>query len=679
MSWQVLHSERAQLESEARARLESQVRLALWRLDSRVTPLIASEAARTHDTFVDPPDEELSPEIKLRFARRGDKEITSRGVDAEMLAAFVDRVSPSRLDAALPKPLRRSETTPPETGAVAIVETSSLAMPPLAQSERLLQAQGRKRQATTPVQIAPVEQNQASKQTKASKQEIQQQTISDNEYRQRKLNIDRNAYNYSNSLDPEFQSDQGWSKRAASNAPPPPQRKKKKRTKRRKAKPKPPPPPETQSLEEQALPNEDVSPEQGLLPNASAQVELPTTGLSSRGSLHSDQQSVGGLAKEAGEAEVPGELWHQPGALEIEESVTAAVWIGEELLLARRASAQDGEWIEGTWVDWPRLRAQMLAEISDLLPQASLLPVPPADSLDANTDKSRLLATLPLRLDPGVGLAAFIPEGDDEGLSAANLGLALAWLVVLFVLGATAALLRATLDLSERRGAFVSAVTHELRTPLTTFRMYTEMLSEGMVTDEEQRKGYIETLGREALRLDKLVQNVLTYARIEDERAQVNVEEHRIGELVESMEARLRERAEQAKFEFEIELAPELQDKTMRIDLTALEQILFNLVDNAAKYGRSEERARIEVKIAKVSNGRIVFDVRDFGQGIPADEINKVFRPFQKADEHAAGTLPGVGLGLALCRRLAEAMHGDLRLSDAKPGARFELQLPLRG
>ena len=69
--------------------------------------------------------------------------------------------------------------------------------------------------------------------------------------------------------------------------------------------------------------------------------------------------------------------------------------------------------------------------------------------------------------------------------------------------------------LSERRGAFVSAVTHELRTPLTTFRMYAEMLAEGMVPSPEARQKYLETLRREADRLAHLVENVLQYARLE--------------------------------------------------------------------------------------------------------------------------------------------------------------------
>ena len=76
-------------------------------------------------------------------------------------------------------------------------------------------------------------------------------------------------------------------------------------------------------------------------------------------------------------------------------------------------------------------------------------------------------------------------------------------------------LLAGVVALSERRAAFVSSVTHELRTPLTTFRMYADMLARGMVPDAERRQQYLETLRTEAERLTHLVENVLSYARLE--------------------------------------------------------------------------------------------------------------------------------------------------------------------
>src|SRR5439155_15089133 len=117
----------------------------------------------------------------------------------------------------------------------------------------------------------------------------------------------------------------------------------------------------------------------------------------------------------------------------------------------------------------------------------------------------------PVKLNPG----ETIPLDAAEGLTPVRVSLSIAWLCALLAAGAVAALLLGAVRLSERRGAFVSAVTHELRTPLTTFRMYAEMLAGGMVPDEARRRHYLETLRIEADRLSHLVENVLSYARLE--------------------------------------------------------------------------------------------------------------------------------------------------------------------
>ena len=104
-------------------------------------------------------------------------------------------------------------------------------------------------------------------------------------------------------------------------------------------------------------------------------------------------------------------------------------------------------------------------------------------------------------------------------ISAIRISLIIAWCCLVLGCVASAVMLRSVMVLSERRAAFVSAVTHELRSPLTTFRMYAEMLAEGMVRDEQQRRTYLETLRVEADRLSHLVDNVLQYARLERGRA----------------------------------------------------------------------------------------------------------------------------------------------------------------
>jgi signal transduction histidine kinase len=108
-------------------------------------------------------------------------------------------------------------------------------------------------------------------------------------------------------------------------------------------------------------------------------------------------------------------------------------------------------------------------------------------------------------------------------------------------------------------------------------------------------------------------------------------------------------------------------------DAGAVEQILFNLVDNACKYAASASDRRIQVD-AVASGREVVVTVADHGPGIAPADRAALFRPFGRSAAQAAGNAPGVGLGLALCRRLARAMRGDLVLASG-PGATFRLHL----
>jgi signal transduction histidine kinase len=243
---------------------------------------------------------------------------------------------------------------------------------------------------------------------------------------------------------------------------------------------------------------------------------------------------------------------------------------------------------------------------------------------------------------------------------------------------AAAVTLRGVVALSERRGAFVSAVTHELRTPLTTFRMYAEMLAEGMVPSAQHRQDYLEPLRREADRLAHLVENVLQYARLERGRPGGRREEVALATLLERTAPRLADRAEQAEMKLEVDVADEVQSLSLCTDPAAVEQILFNLVDNACKYASHGEDKRIHLEISAASR-HLQFRVRDHGPGISRQGQRKLFLPFSKSVHEAANSAPGVGLGLALSRRLAKDLGGSLTLAtqDGGSGAVFVLELPV--
>jgi signal transduction histidine kinase len=347
------------------------------------------------------------------------------------------------------------------------------------------------------------------------------------------------------------------------------------------------------------------------------------------------------------------------------EGPLTPVWVHGALVLARRIRVDGREYLQGCWLDWPHIRDSMLSDVRDLLPNARLEP----SGAQGRGDDQRKLASLPVELIPGA-----VHTEELSSSTPIKLVLGVAWIAVLLAAIAVGVLSFGTVALSERRATFVSAVTHELRTPLTTFRMYSEMLAEGMVTDEAKKQSYMDTLRREAIRLGHLVENVLAYARIERGRATGRIEDLPARETLERIAERLRDRATQAGMSVEVELPA--AGLRMRADATAVEQILFNLVDNACKYAGSASDKRIEIAV-RARGGRVAIDVKDHGPGIGKDVRRRLFSPFSKSAERAAISAPGIGLGLALSRRLARTMGGDLSLESSSAGASFVVELPV--
>jgi signal transduction histidine kinase len=346
------------------------------------------------------------------------------------------------------------------------------------------------------------------------------------------------------------------------------------------------------------------------------------------------------------------------------EGVSQPLWLGGRLLLARRVQVGNQVRVQGCWLDWDRLQERLKSEVADLLPNVVLTPV-----TSTNVQASRLLASLPVQL------SAPMPAVIVSPYSPIRVSLVAAWCCLLLVAIAAAVTLQSVVTLSERRAAFVSAVTHELRTPLTTFRMYAEMLAGGMVPEAEQRQHYLETLRVEADRLAHLVDNVLQYARLERTNPNRRRQEVAVQDLFDRMQVRLGDRARQAEMEVALQIES-CAEQTLVTDPQAVEQILFNLVDNACKYAAHTSKKQIDV-IVTCDDGKLLICVRDYGPGISAAGRKRLFRPFSKSVHDAAHSAPGVGLGLALCERLARDLGGRLQFEPADPGCRFCLRLPL--
>ena len=346
-------------------------------------------------------------------------------------------------------------------------------------------------------------------------------------------------------------------------------------------------------------------------------------------------------------------------------SATKPVWIGDELFLLRSISGPQRA-ITGSWIRLEALQARLLGEIRDLLPAARLIPAmaPSADGL--------VLASLPLRLEPGPLDFRSMPA---TPAPAVLLSLGTGWAAALLAILAASFLVFGIMRLSERRASFVSAVTHELRTPLTTFRLYSEMLESNAVKPEK-RGDYLRVLSREADRLSHLVENVLAFSRIERGSARSAVSSSRVGDLLDSMRERFEARLATAGMSLHMPLDGPAAAETLRADATAIEHILFNLVDNAAKYAAGGSPPALEISVAR-NRGKLEIRVSDHGPGIPPEEHRRIFRAFHKSAREAAESRPGVGLGLALSRRLSRGMGGELTCGSAPArGATFILSLP---
>lgn len=353
----------------------------------------------------------------------------------------------------------------------------------------------------------------------------------------------------------------------------------------------------------------------------------------------------------------------------ISEGVSQPLWLGDRLLLARRVKLGDDEVIQGCWLDWTNLQKDLVGRYAGELPGLQLQPVR-RDTDRSHIKVTRLLATLPVQV--------VVPDGElaPQPWSPLRLSLIIAWSMLGLAACAVAILLQGVVTLSERRGAFVSAVTHELRTPLTTFRMYAEMLAENMVPSAETRQHYLETLRVEADRLSHLVENVLAYARLERGRQGQRRDAITLGKMIDHARHRFADRAAQAAMELVVE-PNQLQELVVRTDPAAVEQIVFNLIDNACKYARGASDNRLHLSLA-TARGYAIMRVTDHGPGIDAKAARRLFQPFSKSVHDAACSAPGVGLGLALSRRLAADLSGRLELeTSATAGATFALFLPL--
>ncbi len=230
--------------------------------------------------------------------------------------------------------------------------------------------------------------------------------------------------------------------------------------------------------------------------------------------------------------------------------------------------------------------------------------------------------------------------------------------------------------LSALKSEFISNVSHELKTPLSIISMFGEMLAQGRTKSPEQAHEYAEIIWRESVRLGRLIDNVLDFAKIERGADMYEFEDEvDLRDVVERAIDLSARRVAAA----EMTLANTLEEDLppVRLDANAFTLAVLNLIDNAVKYAADGKKIQLELTRR---DDRIVLSVRDWGPGIDPEEHAQIFERFYRARAIRLKPIRGSGIGLALVQHIARAHGGDAEV-DSRPGqgSTFSIWLPIGG
>jgi len=221
------------------------------------------------------------------------------------------------------------------------------------------------------------------------------------------------------------------------------------------------------------------------------------------------------------------------------------------------------------------------------------------------------------------------------------------------------------------RKDFVSNVSHELRTPLTSIKALTESLHAGALEEPETARRFLSLIETEVDALSELVSELLELGRIESQQVPLQMAPSDACEILQHSAERLRMQAERAGLTFTVECPQGLP--RILADAPRLEQVLVNLIHNAIKFTPREGIIKAAVR---QGNGVVEFSVADTGAGISADNQQRVFERFFKAD--SARNRIGTGLGLAIAKHMVEAHLGKIGVESKEgKGSRFFFTIPV--
>jgi signal transduction histidine kinase len=226
--------------------------------------------------------------------------------------------------------------------------------------------------------------------------------------------------------------------------------------------------------------------------------------------------------------------------------------------------------------------------------------------------------------------------------------------------------------LSRLKNDLVATVSHELKTPLASIRVLVDTLLGPNAVEAGTSREYLELIARENDRLTRVIENFLTFSRMERNKYAFHFTSVPPNQIIESVARTVQPRFEAPGCQFQVQSAQNLPP--IQADADTLVTALLNLLDNAFKY--SEASKRISLR-ASAHNGSIVFAVEDNGVGIPHREIRRIFLDFYQVDQQLSRKGSGCGLGLSIVRHIVKAHGGTVEVSsEVGRGSTFKLVIP---
>jgi len=225
---------------------------------------------------------------------------------------------------------------------------------------------------------------------------------------------------------------------------------------------------------------------------------------------------------------------------------------------------------------------------------------------------------------------------------------------------------------ARQRVNFVNQASHELRTPLTNIRLYADLLDQDLQRidpeEDDRAKSHLAVITSESSRLSRLINNVLTFARLNRDANPVRPQRSSVDDVIREVVEQFSPSLERLDIEVTLHLDA---DQEVRLDVDALEQILGNLINNVEKYAADGKHLQIS---SRHQQGTTCIDIADAGTGISPGFAKRIFDPFERASDHIEAAT-GTGIGLAIARGLSRRCGGDLVLLESLMGASFRLTI----